>query len=443
MTRRIVGHSFVWLVVALLLTANLMVGARLYQQDAEAGIKEEAYDMIALLTTVTQQIRQHYVDPEKTSYKDLIYGALRGMLQSLDAHSQFLDPDMYSDMKEDTSGQFGGLGIVISLKDGVLTIVAPMEGTPGFDAGLLPGDKVIEIEGDSTEGLSLPEAVKRLRGEPGTAVTIKILRPKTQDIQEVTIVREEIEVPSVKGAEMLEDGMGYVRIVQFNERTADDLQAAIDRLEEEGMRALIIDLRNNPGGLLSSAIEVAQKFLTRGDLIVYTQGRDPKSKQQFRARGRHRYPDIPLAILINGGSASASEIVAGALQDHNRAILVGEKSFGKGSVQSVIGLDDGSAIRLTTAKYYTPSEQVIHERGIAPRIEVPMDPEVWRMLMMKRSRPPGAELEEGEESYEDVIDVQQERAIDVLNGIIMFEAKQRSPRQFAAKRPRTLNLTGD
>ena len=433
MARRIVGHSFVWLVVALLLTANLMVGARLYQQDAEAAVKEEAYDMITLLTTVTQQIRQHYVDPEKTSYKDLIYGALDGMLQSLDAHSQFLDPDMYSDMKEDTTGQFGGLGIVISLKDNVLTIVAPMEGTPGFDAGLLPGDKVIEIEGESTEGLSLPEAVKRLRGEPGTAVTIKILRPKTQEFEEVTIVREEIEVPTVKGTELLGDGLGYVRITQFNDRTAEDLQSAIDQLLEEGMQALILDLRNNPGGLLSAAIEVSQKFLTRGDLIVYTQGRDAGNKQQFRARGRHRYPDIPLAILINGGSASASEIVAGALQDHNRAILVGEKSFGKGSVQSVIGLDDGSAIRLTTAKYYTPSEQVIHERGIAPRIEVPMDPDAWRKLMIARSRPAGAEVDEEEESYDDVIDVQLDRAIDVLKGIMVFEAKQRLPRLFAAR----------
>lgn len=424
MPRRMIGHSFVWMVLALLLTANLMVGARLYREDVSASVKEEAYDKMELLTMVTTQIRKHYVDPEKTTYKNLIYGALRGMLQTLDVHSQFLDPEMYTDMKEDTSGHFGGLGIVISLKDGVLTVISPMEGTPGFRAGLLSGDKVIEIDGDSTKGFSLPEAVKRLRGEPDTSVTIKILRPKTQEIKEVTIVREDIEVPSVKDARIIEPGIGYVRIIQFNDPTAEDLEERLDELKEQGMESLVLDLRNNPGGLLSSAIEVAQKFLTRGDLIVYTQGRSEDQKNQFRARGGNRFAHMALAILINGGSASASEIVAGALQDHNRAILVGEKSFGKGSVQSVIGMQDGSAIRLTTAKYYTPSESVIHERGIAPRIEVPMDPDDWRKIMMRRSRPEGAESGEGEEDYSDVVDVQLERAVDVLKGVMTFEAKQ-------------------
>ena len=343
------------------------------------------------------------------------------MLQSLDAHSQFLDPEMYSDMKEDTSGQFGGLGIVISLKDGVLTIVAPMEDTPGFRAGLLAGDKIIEIDGESTEGLSLPEAVKLLRGAPDTTVTIKVLRPETQEIKDVSVVRAEIKVPSVKGETILENGIGYLRITQFNSPTAEALQRALDELEEQGMRALVIDLRNNPGGLLTAAIEVSQKFLNRGDLIVYTQGRDPYQKQQFRARGRRRYLELPIAILVNGGSASASEIVAGALQDHNRAILVGEKTFGKGSVQSVIGLDDGSAIRLTTAKYYTPSERVIHEHGIAPQIEVHMDPEDWRKLMNRRSR--AGMVAPGGESEEEVVDVQLQRAMDVLKGVMIFEAR--------------------
>jgi carboxyl-terminal processing protease len=424
MAARSIGYGAIWMVVALLLTANLMVGAKLYQQDALANAKEEAYDKIALFTAVTQQVRQHYVDSEKTTYKELIYGALEGMLQNLDKHSQFLDPKMYSDMREDTSGQFGGLGIVISVKDGVLTIVAPMEGTPGYDAGLLPGDKIIEIEGESTEGVILPEAVKRLRGPPDTSVTIKILRPSNQEIKEVTIVRADIEVPSVKDAEMIDDGIGYLRITQFNDPTAADLQEAMDTLDKEGMEALVIDLRNNPGGLLSSAIDVAQKFLNRHDLIVYTQGRDERQKHMFRARGRHRYPDLPLAILVNGGSASASEIVAGALQDHNRAILVGEKTFGKGSVQSVIGLEDGSAIRLTTAKYYTPSERVIHEHGIAPQIEVPMSPEVWMKLRLQRGRPENSPVDK-EEPVEDVVDVQLERAVDVLKGVMIFEARSR------------------
>lgn len=414
-----------WLAVGLLLAANLMVGARLYQEDPDANDREDAYEKMAVLTTVMQHIRKNYVDPEDTGYSELIYGALRGMLQSLDAHSQFLDPDMYADMKEDTSGQFGGLGIVISLKDGILTIVAPMEGTPGFEAGLLAGDRIIEIDGESSEGLSLPEAVKKLRGAPGSAVTLKILRGDNE-IEEVTIVREDIEVPSVKDAALLEDGIGYVRITQFNTPTADDLLEALEDLEGQGMRGLIIDLRNNPGGLLESAISVCQKFLQRGDLIVYTQGNDPARKTLFRARGRHRYPDLPLAILVNGGSASASEIVAGALQDHNRAILIGEKTFGKGSVQSVIGLDDGSAIRLTTAKYYTPSESVIHDRGIMPRIEVPMSPEQLRRLMLQRNRPANATPLEGDQAADaEVLDLQLQRALDVLKGVMIFEARAR------------------
>ena len=421
MAPHVVGRNLGWTALAILLTANLMVGARLYQQDGQPDPREDAYDKIALFTRVLHQVRQNYVDGEKTSYQDLIYGALQGMLESLDSHSQFLDPDMYSDMKDDTSGQFGGLGVVISLKDGVLTIVAPMEDTPGFRAGLAAGDRIIEIDGQSTEGFTLPEAVKLLRGAPDTSVTIKVLRPATQEIKAVDVIRADIKVPSVKGTAILEDGIGYLRITQFNEPTADALQEALDQLESQGMTALVIDLRNNPGGLLSSAIEVSQKFLNRGDLIVYTQGRDPRQKQQFRARGRTRYLELPVAILVNGGSASASEIVAGALQDHNRAVLVGEKTFGKGSVQSVIGLEDGSAIRLTTAKYYTPSERVIHERGIAPQIEVHMRPEALRRLLEQQSGVPAAPTEGGDD--EDVVDIQLERAVDLLKGILIFEAR--------------------
>lgn len=423
MRRRLVSQNLSWTILVMVLTANLMVGARLYQAEGEAPDSGDAYEKIHLLTTVLQHVRNYYVEEDKTSYEDLIYGALNGMLQSLDAHSQFMDPDMYSDMKEDTSGQFGGLGIVVSLRDNVLTVVAPMEDTPGFEAGLLPGDKIIEIETESTERMNLEDAIKRLRGPVDTPVTIKILRTATQEILEKTIVRAEIEVASVKGATILEDGIGYIRITQFNTPTADDLAEALASLMEQGMEALILDLRDNPGGLLNAAIEVSQKFLNRNDLVVYTQGRDPSKKQEFHAQGRTRYPDLPLAILVNRGSASASEIVAGALQDHRRAILVGEKTFGKGSVQSVIGLDDGSAIRLTTAKYYTPSEKVIHERGIAPQIEVPIDPLTWRRIRDVQSRPENALPEEGGE--EPPVDVQLERAIDVLKGVMIFEVRRR------------------
>ena len=415
-----------WFLLVMLLGTNLLIGARLFQQESVLNSREEAFENINLFTKVIEQVRQNYVDADKISYHDLIYGALQGMLQDLDAHSQFLDPDMYKDMKDDTSGKFGGLGIVISLKEGVLTIVAPMEDTPGFDAGLLPGDKIIEIDGESTEGFSLPEAVKRLRGDPGTAVNIKVLRPKNQEILDIDVVRARIKVPSVKDTELLEDGIGYVRITQFNEPTADNLQKALDDLFDQDMRALVLDLRNNPGGLLSSAIDVSQKFLRRNDLVVYTQGRHEEQKQKYKARGHKRYLEIPIAILVNSGSASASEIVSGALQDHNRAILVGEKTFGKGSVQSVIAMDDGSAVRLTTAKYYTPSQRVIHERGIEPDIVVPMSPDDWRSLLIKRNRPKNALPDEGDEATEDVVDVQLERAVDVLKGVMIFEASVRS-----------------
>ena len=374
MSIKLLGRGLGWFILAVLLTANLMIGARLYSQEIAGKDRDDAYDKISLLTKVVEQIREHYVDADKTTYENLIFSALRGMLQSLDPHSQFMDAESYEDMKDNTAGQFGGLGIVISIKDSVLTIVAPMEDTPGF-AGLLSGDKIIEIDGKTTEGLSLPDAVKRLRGAPGTKVAIKVLRPKTQEVKVVDVERAEIKVASVKDAHVIENGIAYLRLTQFDEPTAAALQEALDKLSGEGMKALIIDLRNNPGGLLSSAIEVGQKFVKRNDVIVSTQGRDAAQHQVFKAKGRQHFLDFPMVLLVNGGSASASEIVAGAFQDHKRAILVGEKTFGKGSVQSVLPMENGTAIRLTTAKYYTPSKRMIHDRGIEPDIVVPMSPE--------------------------------------------------------------------
>ncbi len=410
--------------LVVLIAANTILGLRLYSKEIAPEPEESAYDSIELFTRALEQIRRNYVDDEKTSYRDLIHGALQGMMQSLDEHSQFLDESMFEDMQEDTKGQFGGLGIVISIREGELTIVSPMEDTPGFRAGLMSGDRIMEIDGISTEGVTLPEAVKQLRGEPGTKVSLKILRPKNQDVRDVEIVRADIQVPSVKDTRMLDGLIGYTRITQFNEPTADSLDRELASLVEQGAQALVIDLRNNPGGLLSSAIEVSQKFLNRSDIIVSTQGR--RDDQTYRARAR-RHIDLPMALLVNGGSASASEIVAGALQDHRRAVLVGEKTFGKGSVQSVLPLDDGSALRLTTAKYYTPSNRLIHERGIEPDIVVPMSPETWRDLLIQRAREENPEAFEGREEdfpAEPVVDLQLERAVDVLKGIMAYTAKR-------------------
>jgi len=404
--------------LAVLLAGNLLVSARIYSGESPGkSEREAAYEYISLFTRVLEQVRANYVDPAEATYSNLIYKALHGMLRGLDPHSEFMEPAEYKDMREDTSGQFGGLGIVISIRDGVLTIVAPMEDTPGYRAGLMAGDRIVEIDGESTEGITLPDAVHKLRGRPGTKVTIKIYRPRTQEIKEVTITRANIKVPTIKDVRMLEDGIGYLRITQFNQPVAAALDRALDELRDQGLRALIIDLRNNPGGLLTAAVQVSQRFLPRGELIVTTEGRDNRVLQTFRARGLRHLVDLPLAVLINGGSASASEIVAGALKDHRRAVLVGEKSFGKGSVQTVIPLADGSAIRLTTAHYYTPSHRRIQDRGIEPDIVVPISPADWQKLQMQRSRPPGDESAPAEE----IEDVQLERAVSVLKGVLLFE----------------------
>ncbi|MCX7915596.1 MAG: S41 family peptidase, partial [Verrucomicrobiae bacterium] len=392
-----------------------------------------------LAAQVMELIRANHVDGDKVSYQRLTYDALKGMVSSLDPHSQFMEPEMYQDMQTETEGKFGGLGIVISMsKDNALTIVAPMEDTPGARAGLLPGDRIIKIDGRPTEKMTLQEAVKLLRGEPGTKVTISVFRPKAKDpgerLKDYTIERAEIRVESVKDVKMLTDNIGYIRITQFNQPTADEFRKALDKLEKQGMDALVIDLRNNPGGLLEAAIKVASEFVPRGELIVSTEGRDPRQTQRYYSVGGKRRPNYPIAVLINGGSASASEIVSGALQDTKRAVVVGETSFGKGSVQSVIKLSDGSALRLTTAKYYTPSHRVIHEHGVTPDILVPISEEVERKLMEQRARanlPP----EEGEK-VEPVPDEQLDRAVDVLKGVKLFarqmKAAGRAPRTTAA-----------
>ena len=446
--------SWKWFVVAAVLAGNLVVGARLYSQEtaaaAETAGADSPYEMYTLFSKVVEQVRANYVDADKSSYQDLIHGALRGMLQSLDPHSQFMDAESFQAMKEDTAGKFGGLGITIGVKDGLLTVIAPMEDTPAFRAGLWSGDKITEINGDSTEGLALEDAVKKLRGDPGTTVKIKIFRPKTQLMKEFELERAIINVPSIKDTRVLDGDIGYVRMLQFGEDTSADLQKALDELEGRKDRALVLDLRSNPGGLLTAAVEVAQKFLDRGDLIVFTRGRDNRMERSYRARARQVFPAVPMVVLINGYSASASEIVAGALQDNRRAVLVGEKSFGKGSVQSVLPQEAGTAIRLTTAKYYTPSERVIHDNGIEPDVVVPISVENWRNILLARNRaeeknggdaPPAGDEgwvdeERGElglpsepaeapelVDLDQVTDPQLDRACDMLRGILAFQRR--------------------
>jgi len=414
--------------VLVVLAVNLAVGARLYRSTAEAAEKDSPYPNLELFSLVMEKVRKDYVDGKELTYQDLVYGALKGMINTLDPHSEFLEPGQYKELQNDTQGQFGGLGIVVSVKDDAVTVVAPMEDTPGFRAGIMSGDRIIKIDGRSTERMGLPDAVKNLRGEPGTKVTITIQRPSTGMVKDLTLTRAVINVDMVKDINnkkefpLGENKIGYVRITQFGEKTSDELEAALKKLKAQGMQALILDLRWNPGGLLDQAVEVCEKFLPRGDLVVTTEGRNPVQNSTHRAAGRgdelHR---APMVVLANQGSASAAEIVAGCLQDTKRAVVLGEQTFGKGSVQSILPLQNGTALRLTTAKYYTPSHKVIHEHGIKPDIEVRMSDEEERAVLLQRA-PGGIEsLEEKDrEAVSKLRDPQLDRAMDLLKGINLF-----------------------
>jgi carboxyl-terminal processing protease len=427
--------------LAVALSVNLLIGARLFFSSAEAAEKDTAYPSLQLFGYVMERVRKDYVDGQKLTYQELVYGALKGMLNTLDPHSEFMEPDKYKELQTDTQGMFGGLGIVIAMKDGYITVVAPMEDTPGFRAGILSGDRILKIDGRNTEKLGLPEAVKTLRGDPGTEVTITTFRPSSNQMHDYKLTRSNINIDMVKDINgkkefpLGENRIGYVRLVQFGEKTSDDLETAIKKLRGQGMQAMILDLRWNPGGLLDQAVDVCEKFLPRGELVVTTEGRNPAQNSTKRAMGHgDELHNLPLVVLVNEGSASASEIVAGCLQDLKRAIVLGEKTFGKGSVQSILPLNDGSALRLTTAKYYTPSHKVIHEEGITPDIVVPMTDDEERDIILQRT--PGGLESLDDKDRERVVgarDIQLERAQDLLKGINLFAQRAPLPDQRVAK----------
>ncbi len=330
--------------------------------------KDDLYRQVSLFSDTLAIVQSDYV--EETKAQDLIYGALKGMLSSLDPHSQFMDPQEYNELKIDTEGKFGGLGIEITIKDGLLTIVTPIEDTPAWKAGLKSGDKIVKINDKLTREMTLSDAVKIMRGKPGEVVNLTVLRESEKKLLEFKIVRDIIKIKDIKEARILDDGIGYIRLVEFRESTPKDFSAALDKLKKEGMNALILDLRNNPGGLLDVAVKVTGEFLENGKPILTTRSRKNTQDLEFVSRAGSPITDIPMVVLINEGSASGSEILAGALQDYKRAIIVGIKSFGKGSVQTVIPLGDGSALRLTTSKYLTPLGREIHGKGVIPDIEV-------------------------------------------------------------------------
>jgi len=357
-------------ILVLVLTFSLLgwslFGAMFRPLSAEATSR---YETIQLFTDVLSIVRKSYV--EEVDLQKLVYGGIDGMLAALDPHSSFMPPDMYREMKIDTRGEFGGLGIEITIRDGLLTVVAPIEDTPADRAGLQAGDQILKIEDKFTKDMGIMDAVKLMRGAPGTEITITVMREAFDKPTEFTLVREIIQIKSVR-AKTLDDGYGYLRIAQFQERTAEDLRKALADLRRENggeLEGIVLDLRNNPGGLLDQAVDVSDTFLTEG-LIVYTEGREEGSQMKFSASDKVGDSDTPMVVLINGGSASASEIVAGALHDHGRAVVMGTQSFGKGSVQTIIPLSDNSGLRLTTARYFTPNGTSIQARGIIPDIEV-------------------------------------------------------------------------
>ncbi|MBF0460938.1 MAG: S41 family peptidase [Magnetococcales bacterium] len=351
--------------VILAVLAGLHLGA-----DNVLAVSQVTYEKLRVFSEVFSLVKQNYV--EEVDEKTVLYGAIRGMLKSLDPHSSFLTPEDFKEMRVDTKGEFGGLGIEIAQSEHGVLVVSPIEDTPAFQVGVKAGDLIVKIDEDSTEEMNLLEAVKKMRGKPGTAVQLTILRKGAPKLLTFKIVRDIIKVHSVKWR--LESGnIGYTRIVQFNEQTMPLLEQGMEELKKEagkdGLKGLVLDLRNDPGGLLDQAVEVADAFLEKG-LIVYTKGRIPGKDMSFEAHPGDVLEGAPIVVLINAGSASASEIVSGALQDHHRAIIMGTNSFGKGSVQTIIPLSDGSGLRLTTAQYYTPSGRSIQAKGIAPDIVV-------------------------------------------------------------------------
>jgi len=424
------------------LLACLLLGLlpAVFAQEEQPGKSEEdnGYAQISIFAKALELIRQDYVDENKTSYHDLINAAMKGMLSSLDPHSQFMDPDDFRDMQDDTRSRFNGLGIEVSMKNGLPTVITAMEDTPAARAGILSGDQILRINGISTERMDLQDAINVLRGPAGAKLTLTLLRPSTKEIKEYALQRAEIKIQSVKGARLLDPELtgpykiGYIRLVQFNEPTADELSKALDELQKQGMQALVLDLRNNPGGLLNSAVDVCAQFLPPNTKIVSTQGRVASQQHDYSTSGaKKERPSFPMVVLINEGSASGAEIVAGALKDLHRAVLVGETTFGKGSVQNVMQLPDGSAVRFTTAKYYTPSKQVIQGNGVTPNIRVAMTAEQERSLFALRNT--GNMKPEDDKSIIKARDPQMLRAIDALKGVMIY-AQENAPKAQAVKK---------
>jgi carboxyl-terminal processing protease len=431
-----IGNFKIVLVIFAVFLIGVLIGSG--QSQKVSALSNSMYEDLKVLTDVIGLIQKDYV--EETKSKDLVYGAIKGMLETLDPHSAFMPPNMFKEMQEETKGRFEGLGIEITIKDGILTVVSPIEDTPAYKAGILAGDQIIKIDGESTKNFTLMDSVKRLRGPRGTKVTITIMREGFTKPRDFTLVRDVIPVRSVRH-ELLEKNYGYIRLSQFQEKTDGEFEKAMKALEEESkgtLKGLVLDLRNNPGGLLDQAIKISDRFIDSG-LIVSVEGRKEDQKMKFYAQPGGNFSRYPLVVLVNGGSASGAEIVAGAIQDQGRGILVGTQTFGKGSVQTIIPLKDGSGLRLTTARYYTPSGRSIQAKGIVPDIivkpsrpeeekevvipKLPTEKDLERHLMdAEKGAPKEKEKPKKEEVKEKKpVDHQLERALELLKSWDIFK----------------------
>jgi carboxyl-terminal processing protease len=430
---RFFGGKRVLFVVLVLVSASFLIGAGMAKRVLARG---EDYENLRVFTEVLSLVQSNYV--EDVENKKLVEGAIKGLLKTLDPHTSYMPPEVYKEMQVETEGQFGGLGIEITVRDDQLTVVSPIEDTPAYRAGLKAGDRILKIDGEVTKDLSLLDAVRKMRGPKGTPVTVTITRDDFEAPKDFTITRDVIKVRSVTYRK-LDDGLGYVRLRSFHKTTGDELEEALRDLEEQKISGLVLDLRNNPGGLLNQAVEVVDKFVSKDQLIVYTQGRVRNQNMRFSSKGDRPHLEYPMVILVNGGSASASEIVAGALQDQGRAIVLGTQTFGKGSVQTIIPLSDGSGLRLTTARYYTPKGYLIQGKGISPDIKVDNKPvekaeatsptrkpvrekDLPNALDKEKEDPEGKpEAESRSAPLNPEEDLQLQRAIELLKGWTIFK----------------------
>ena len=412
------------------------------QIEVKEGVekKKSVYDEFEEFIKVVKELQERYVD--EISLNTILTNAYRGMLSGLDPYSQYFGSEELEDLKIETEGEFEGLGIEVIVKDGMLTVITPILDSPAFKAGILVGDRIIKIDGESTENMTIRDAVKKLRGKLGTKITLTVFHEGDTTPTDITIERAKIHVQSIRGARIVDADykIGYLAVTNFQENTVRDMDAAIQDLMKKGMKCLILDLRFNPGGLLNVAVDMADKFLERG-VIVSTKGRDKTQNYVYKAHKPGTYPNFPMVVLVNSGSASASEIVAGAIKDHKRGLLLGIKTFGKGSVQSLIPVGDGkAALKLTTARYYTPSGVCIHEKGIEPHVKVSLNFAEAKALHEHLSmtnidtvinEAKGTEtvlrVTVGAKEKPQYVDIQMERAVDVLKGIEVYAKRASAP----------------